>query len=85
MNPKHAHIYHVSVSIKGLELRLSGEVDLDEYGTWQIFEDTETGKFLNREETIALIEKHKKLGHEAICTCGYVNSKGFCKGHKKEK
>ena len=73
--------YHVAVSITGLEKRLRGEIDPEQYGTWQILQDEKTGKLLTRQEVFAEIRKCRSLGYDVIPGCDKVNKKGRCIGH----
>lgn len=65
---------HISVGIYGLEQRLDSM-------RWRILED-ENGRMLTKEETIAEIERCKKLGYKVIPTCDNVDEDGRCRGHE---
>lgn len=74
---------HLAVSIDGLADRLLGRVPR-KYGSWEILQDSKTGKFLTKEEVWEEIKRCKMLGYEVIPTCDYVDDRGFCKGHTDE-
>lgn len=75
---------HICVDIAGLEKRMQGEINDDRiYKPWEIFEVD--GRPATFNEVKSLIEEHKKLGHDVIAACDYIDEKGHCKGHEEPK